>query len=286
MKAAGFWKSDGFIGLTIALVLAALSGGELLQALDRKAYDLGVRFSSAEPSAQVAVIAIDDASIANIGRWPWPRDVHARMTDLLTRAQAKVVGNTVFFTEPQFDPERNPAHAGILRLRELLASPSLAGVGGAAAADLAQAGEVLATVEAGLNTDRQLAASVRANAATVLPMVFQQFDREPLGNPDRPLPAFVTASAVSAPPAQGPLPISGLVPIVPIVEVGSAAAGVGHLNYHLDIDGAVRTDALVVRHYEQYVPSLALLLAARSLNLGPRDIQIDPGQGVRLGRLA
>ncbi|MFO0000897.1 MAG: CHASE2 domain-containing protein, partial [bacterium] len=82
------------------------------------------------------------------------------------------------------------------------------------------------------------------------------------------------------------MPVSALGPIVPIAEVGGAAAGVGHLNYYLDIDGAVRTDALVVRHYEQFFPSLALLLAARSLNLGPRDIQVVPGEGVRLGRLA
>lgn len=286
MKATGFWKSDGFIGLAIALALAVLSGSELLQALDRKAYDLGVRLSSAEPSPQIAVIAIDDASIANIGRWPWPRDVHARMTDILTRAQAKVIGNTVFFTEPQFDPERNPAHAGILRLRELLSGPAVAAVGGAAGTELAQANEVLSTVEAGLNTDRALAASVRANGATLLPMVFQQFDREPLGNPDRPLPAFVTANAVAAAPGQGSLPVSALAPIVPIADIGAVAAGVGHLNYHLDIDGAVRTDALVVRHYEQFFPSFALLLAARSLNLGPRDIQVEPGQGVRLGRLS
>ena len=66
--------------------------------------DLGVQATSRVPSDRIAVIAIDDNSIANIGRWPWPRDVHARMTDLLAGAKAKVIANTVFFSEPQLDP--------------------------------------------------------------------------------------------------------------------------------------------------------------------------------------
>src|SRR5690606_18005814 len=37
-------------------------------------------------------------------RWPWSRNVHAEMTDMLAAAQAKVIGNTIFFTEPQIDP--------------------------------------------------------------------------------------------------------------------------------------------------------------------------------------
>src|SRR5690606_1200247 len=72
--------------------------------LERKAYDLGVQAASRSPSDRIAVIAIDDASIANIGRWPWSRDVHARMIDLLAGAKAKVIANTTFFFEPQRDP--------------------------------------------------------------------------------------------------------------------------------------------------------------------------------------
>ena len=65
---------------------------------------MGVQATSRTPSDKIAVIAIDDQSIANIGRWPWPRDVHARMTDILAEAKAKVIGNSAFFFEPQIDP--------------------------------------------------------------------------------------------------------------------------------------------------------------------------------------
>src|SRR3954467_8458907 len=104
MKTA-FWKADWFLGLVMALVLfgfARVSG--FIPGLERWAYDVGVRMTSKAPSDKVAVIAIDDTSIANIGRWPWPREVHAKLVDQLAAAKAKAIGNTVFYFEPQKDP--------------------------------------------------------------------------------------------------------------------------------------------------------------------------------------
>jgi serine/threonine-protein kinase len=284
----GFWRSDWFTGLAIALLLLLLSGSELLQGLERKAYDWGVRLASAQPSDRVAVIAIDDQSIANIGRWPWSREVHARVVDILAQAQAKVIGNTVFFAEPQFDPHKNPAHAGLVRMVEAFDRPALREATGALAADLQELEKLARSTEDSLNTDRKLAASVKSAGNVALAMVFQQFDREPIGNPDRPLPDYVARNAVAAAAANldaTRLPFSVLLPIVPIRELGEVSAGVGHLNSHIDVDGSVRHEALVVRHYDQYLPSLALLLAARSLNIPPREIQVHYGDGVQLGRL-
>ena len=72
MKTA-FWKADWFLGLAIAVALfvfAQVSG--FIPSLERWGYDLGVKMTSKTPSDKVAVIAIDDTSIQNIGRWPWP----------------------------------------------------------------------------------------------------------------------------------------------------------------------------------------------------------------------
>ncbi|MGH6770913.1 MAG: CHASE2 domain-containing protein, partial [Xanthobacteraceae bacterium] len=104
MNRLGFWRSDWFIGVLATLVILILSPQELLQSLERKAYDLGVRATAQTPSDRIAVIAIDDQSIANIGRWPWPRDIHAQMIAKLKLAGAKVVGYSSFFFEPQIDP--------------------------------------------------------------------------------------------------------------------------------------------------------------------------------------
>jgi CHASE2 domain-containing sensor protein len=55
------------------------------------------------PSDKVAVIAIDKASLDNIGRWPWSREIMADMVDKLAAAKAKVIATTVFYSEPQRD---------------------------------------------------------------------------------------------------------------------------------------------------------------------------------------
>lgn len=99
-----FWKKDWFAALVISLVFLFAANSAFLQSLERKAYDLGVQASSRDTSGKVAIIAIDDLSTANIGRWPWSRDVHAKMIEKLSAGQVKVVGNAVYFLEPQIDP--------------------------------------------------------------------------------------------------------------------------------------------------------------------------------------
>src|SRR5205085_7693099 len=72
---------------------------------------------------------------------------------------------------------------------------------------------------------------------------------------------------------------------IPIEDVGAKAAGIGHVNTRFDIDGGARSELVVVSYYGQYFPSLPLLLAAKSLNLGPGDIRVRLGEEVRLGNL-
>ena len=48
------------------------------------------------------VVAIDEPSFAEIGqRWPWSRELHARLIDKLRQAGAKVVGFDIIFAEPR-----------------------------------------------------------------------------------------------------------------------------------------------------------------------------------------
>ena len=74
MAKAVFWRSDWFLGVVVTLLMVLAGHSDLLQSLERKAYDMGVQASSRNPSERIAVIAIDDQSIANLGRWPWSRD--------------------------------------------------------------------------------------------------------------------------------------------------------------------------------------------------------------------
>jgi serine/threonine-protein kinase len=284
MNKLGFWKADWFLGLLVAIVMLLAARGDLIQSLERKVYDLGVQAATRTPSDRIAVIAIDDASIANIGRWPWSRDVHARMIDLLAGAQAKVIANTTFFFEPQRDAGLAYVEK-LLNLHNELKAQAAADPKAAAAGDgLQRIGEVLIEAEQALNTDRRLAESMKAAGNVVLPMVFQQL-AEPRGNPDKPLPTYVLASGMAGPRGVDALPPPGVFPLYPVAELGPAAASVGHLNADIDVDGAVRAEPLLVRYYDQVFPALSVMVAARSLNLGLADIKPVWGEALQLGRL-
>ncbi|MEN8820079.1 MAG: CHASE2 domain-containing protein, partial [Abyssibacter sp.] len=98
--------SDTVFGLAMTVIFAVLAygvWGPVFQGLERWGYDLGVRATDKPPSERVAVVAIDDASIANLGRWPWPRDLHAEMIRVLSQGGAKAIGSTVLYSEAQQD---------------------------------------------------------------------------------------------------------------------------------------------------------------------------------------
>jgi serine/threonine-protein kinase len=141
---------------------------------------------------------------------------------------------------------------------------------------------LLREAETALNTDRRLAESYTKAGNVLLPMLFT-IDT-PRGKPDRPLADFVVKNSIpSREEETGALPAAAVQ--VPLEGLGRAAAGLGHLNANPDVDGGIRNEPLVLRYFEHHFPSLSLMIAAKSLNLGPSDIRIRPLEGVNLGRL-
>ncbi|MFH1379287.1 MAG: adenylate/guanylate cyclase domain-containing protein [bacterium] len=53
-----------------------------------------------EEKERVVVVGIDEASIEQYGRFPWPRDYHARLVDVLTQAGAKAIVFDIILSEP------------------------------------------------------------------------------------------------------------------------------------------------------------------------------------------
>ncbi len=280
MKKTAFWKADWFLGLIVAAMLFIASGSDLVQSLERLAYDWGVRASGRAPSSRIAVIAIDDQSIANIGRWPWSREVHAQMIGKLKQAGAKVVGYASFFFEPQIDP----GLAYVQKLTELYQALPPAQQEG-----FAQFGATLGEAENALNNDRKLAAAVTDAGNVALPMLFVL--GEPRGNPDRPLPDNVLKNQITkvvdriGAQSNNIFPVPTIQAAAPLQEVAAGATAIGHLNALPDVDGSTRTEPLIVRYYDQYFPSFSLMVAARSLNLGAGDIEMRLGEGVKVGNL-
>ncbi|HEX5363646.1 MAG TPA: serine/threonine-protein kinase [Gallionella sp.] len=298
-----FWKKDWFVGLAVVLLFLLAAQSDLIQSLERKAYDLGMQATSRTPSDKIAVIAIDEESLRNLGRWPWPREIHARMVDILAEGHAKVVGHTAFFFEPQVDAGLDYVRriAGLLGKSALLdsAAPalgeqaSMVSAASAVAADAEVAPEtpveltpldvLLQEAARNLDHDKKLSESMSKANDVLLAMFFEL--GEPQGKPDREQPDYVLRNSLPNVQDAGhgtyPLPSRGV--LSPIPALGSKALAIGHLNSFRDVDGAVRTEPLVVSYYDHFYPSLSLLLAAKSLNLGPKDIQLILGAGVQLG---
>lgn len=91
-------------GTIAAVVIALLLQGQAFQPLEQMAYHHLFELRGAMPlDERLAVIAIDDASLKELGRFPWPRHYYAQLLDRLTRQQASVVVMTVLWSEPSDD---------------------------------------------------------------------------------------------------------------------------------------------------------------------------------------
>lgn len=83
--------------------LAAFSG--VFWRADLALYDSLLARNARAADPTVLIVAIDDASLAELGRWPWARGVHGVLLDRLTAAGARAVGMDLVFTEPTRDDE-------------------------------------------------------------------------------------------------------------------------------------------------------------------------------------
>ena len=264
-------RADWFAGLAILLVTVVLHlSTDFIGTMERRFFDVASTSTTRQPSDRIAVIAIDDQSIANLGRWPWPRDIHAKLIDLLSAAKAKTVVHTAFFFEPQVDPGLQ----FIRKMKDALGSTADAG------ASNEQIGKLIAEAETALDTDAVLAASMQKAGNVLVPSVFVLGDQQ--GKPDNPLPAYALKSALDDPNGFSVSAVRGQ---QPIELIGNAAAGIGHLNQFQDVDGAVRVEPMLVNYYGKAVPSMALLAALKSLNLNASDIKLNVGESVQIGKL-
>lgn len=133
----------------------------------------------APDAREVLFLAIDEASIESLGPWPWPRELHARLIDRLTEAEAGAVAYTV----PWNGAEPREALNQLSRLAEAVAAdPTLAEH--AELTGWMQQSQVL------LDGDSRLAESLTQNRRTVLAV-------GPSASPDAGWPLASLASAAA-----------------------------------------------------------------------------------------
>lgn len=91
--------------LSIALLglVAWLSPPASLGRLNHLVQDTGLRLGTRPAHPDIVIVAIDDRSIAAIGRWPWRRALHAGLIQRLSAQDPRAIGMDVLFNEEDLD---------------------------------------------------------------------------------------------------------------------------------------------------------------------------------------
>jgi CHASE2 domain-containing sensor protein/signal transduction histidine kinase len=108
-------RDDLLIVAALALLAAALALGGWAWRLDRVVYDLGLSLWSRPAPAEIVIVAIDDASVDAIGRWPWRRAVHATLLEKIAQARPKAVALDLVLSESDPDPAQDALLAQALQ---------------------------------------------------------------------------------------------------------------------------------------------------------------------------
>ena len=92
------------LGASAVVVLLVLSG--ISWRADTALYDLLIQRSAQTADERILVVAIDEKSLAELGRWPWSRRIHAQLVDALSAADARGIALDILLSEPAlYDPE-------------------------------------------------------------------------------------------------------------------------------------------------------------------------------------
>ncbi|MGQ9920135.1 MAG: CHASE2 domain-containing protein [Desulfobacca sp.] len=238
--------------------------------LEMNFYDLMFQLRGPLPvGPEVVIVAIDDASVKAIGRWPWSRREIIRLLEALTGAGAKVIGFDIIFAEK----EEGQDLALLARLQQ----------------ELRRLGRQVPELQRWLQQERQL-----LDPDVRLAALFKQHGNVVLGY------YFQGLASVSSGPESFGLAIakdmlkSSTYDVVrwtstycspcPLVtawgvetnlpRLTAAAADTGFFNAMPDPDGAIRAVPLVVSYQDDLYAPLSLAILQKYLGDPPLQITL------------
>jgi adenylate cyclase len=251
-------KIAAFI-ILIALVLFFLDA-PFLRFMELKALDLRMVSRGVTPAgSETVIVAIDEKSLSELGRWPWPRSILAKLVDVLKGYGAKAVGFDIVFAEPDTNSSLNTVtelsnevkNAGIrdARISGLLdEKKKLADTDAAFARSIEKAKNVtlgyffhITSKEVGHLTEQQIAAGEEGIANSRFQMI-----RGPKDHDQSPL-----ITAFAAQPS--------------LRQLTDVSENSGYFNAFPDSDGTIRWSPLVIQFRDCYYTSLALSLLVQYL---------------------
>jgi len=232
------------IGLAIMLLFAGhvarFYNVGLITQLDNIIYDARMRLTMPGTiDRRIVILDIDEKSLQQVARWPWPRDVMARLIDkLFDKYGVALVGFDVVFAEADYS-------SGIRALDEL-AQNQLKQVPGFQ--------ELYAHMRPGLDNDGLFAKAIKGR-----PVVLgYYFNSESDARRSGALPAPVLPKGTFAGRNIGFTSWIGYGGNLPQFQNNAAAAG--HFNPVVDFDGVVRRVPMLAELDGAYYESLSLAM--------------------------
>ena len=236
----------GLATIAAALILYLAAGreaGRFFLAIDYRLQDSMFRIRGPQPhTGSVVIIDLDERSLAELGQWPWPRDMVADLLRKLDAAGTKVVGLDAVFAEP--DRTSPTRYVSVFQ-------PYL------------RAGAALP--DTGFDHDVELGRAV-GDTRTILGYFFDMEGAAPEKNAP-PLPAF-TIPAATVGDAAREIPAAKRA-ILNLDVVGDKALSEGFFNALPDASGMVRQMMLFVRCGSVLYPSLPLEMVREGEKLKP-----------------
>ncbi len=265
-------------GLTVALVSTAIAVGVAvlrllapapLELLDLKLLDLRYRLRGPVSAGdEVVIVGVDEASLAELGRWPWPRSRLATLVERLGQGRAAAIGFDVIFDQPDRGVDLDALRAA------------------AAARPALPVAELLEAARLDLDHDVRLADAVRASGRVVLGHFFEfTGPRSATLTADvARLPELSVRATGGASPASTPFLDTATQLHAALPLLTSAAAGAGHINFLPDADGIYRRVPIALRVGDRLLPSLGVEMLRRYLGGASATIVLGP-DGVRSARI-
>lgn len=248
------------LAILTALVLLFIDA-PFLRFMELKALDLRMVSRGILPAGGETVIAaIDEKSLGELGRWPWPRTTIAKLVDVLKGYGAKAVGFNIVFAEPD-------ANSSLKTVDELSKEATNAGIRDIRIYSLLEAKQKSA------DTDAALARSIDAAKNVTLGYFFHTSPQEvghlteqqiAAGEEEIANSRFQMIRAHRGANESALIQAYAVQPSLP--QLTAAARNSGYFNGFPDSDGTVRWSPLVIKFRENHYTSLALSLLIEYLD--------------------
>jgi serine/threonine-protein kinase len=269
---------DWLIGVVLTVLFMSSVYMEAFNTLELKTFDWRARLAASQTkNPDIEIVAITEEDIAELGRFPWPRNILAQVIHNLSQAGAKVIAPGILLTEP----EESTGLKTVNKLKEKYEELGL-GQEGPGLVFYKQLSDAVID----LDNDAKLYKAMKEAGNVVLPVFF---DEQSKGR-DTQAPDYMKKHAIKIKvlnTSENPDALhsvewkSKIVPLLP--NFAETAVAIGHFNLRPDKDGYIRYQDYVIGYLDDiYCPSYAVAIVKVFKGLKDEDIILNLGKGLDL----